>query len=608
MTALMNSTRLSTDVGSGLRLTQTTKALAKYTDRHAFPQHTPTLLQLTLILAYGFFVCVWVFHNVSERLGLRAPSLGKAKGKRQNGGLAKDRSEQEKETVVDVEGSTQKDSSGQEDGDRKPLVQNGVFHPENKVEAAAGGEKKLGHDVTATDRMAKDGNDSSGTGGKTEGSASRQSPQPPVISFGTFLKSTVLFGFIMIFFYLCDYVKIFPQGLREYDRDTFLFLVFMFLLVALVFTVQPTQDRILNRDQTEEWKGWMQVMFVWYHYFAAKEWYNWVRVYIACYVWMTGFGNFSFFWIRKDFSGYRIVKMLFRLNFLVIFVVMVTDNEYMLYYICAMHTYWFLTVYVFMRTFSSWNTKPRKMALKFLAYFVCNAIIFDIPGVSEWVFRPFAFVLGLHDNTGSIMHEWSFRAGLDHWACFVGMLCAYNYPHFEALMTYLDSQSHSKAEQGRKWGIRIGMAAVGVAVGFGWYFSFMQKDKYAYNRLHPYTSIIPILVFILLRNIHPLLRRYHIHMFAWLGKITLETYLSQLHVYLLSNARTLLVYLEGYPLINFSLATIIYLTISQSLFHITNDTSNFMLPRDKKKLLRNTSYFVCLLLVCGCLAYFVPIL
>ena len=38
----------------------------------------------------------------------------------------------------------------------------------------------------------------------------------------------------------------------------------------------------------------MQVMFVWYHYFAAKEWYNWIRIYIAAYVWMTGFGKNSF--------------------------------------------------------------------------------------------------------------------------------------------------------------------------------------------------------------------------------------------------------------------------------------------------------------------------
>jgi len=32
-------------------------------------------------------------------------------------------------------------------------------------------------------------------------------------------------------------------------------------------------------------------MFVWYHYFEATEWYNWIRIYIGCYVWMTGFGK-----------------------------------------------------------------------------------------------------------------------------------------------------------------------------------------------------------------------------------------------------------------------------------------------------------------------------
>ena len=70
----------------------------------------------------------------------------------------------------------------------------------------------------------------------------------------------------------------------------------------------------------------------------------------ACNVWMKlsvkikaisiFTGNFSFFWIRKDFSPWRLMKMLFRLNFLVIFVCAAVDNEYMLYYICVMHTYW----------------------------------------------------------------------------------------------------------------------------------------------------------------------------------------------------------------------------------------------------------------------------
>ena len=43
-----------------------------------------------------------------------------------------------------------------------------------------------------------------------------------------------------------------------------------------------------NRQQTEEWKGWMQIMFLLYHYYAAVETYNAIRTLIAAYVWMTG--------------------------------------------------------------------------------------------------------------------------------------------------------------------------------------------------------------------------------------------------------------------------------------------------------------------------------
>jgi len=45
-----------------------------------------------------------------------------------------------------------------------------------------------------------------------------------------------------------------------------------------------------------------QVIFLLYHYWEAKEIYNSIRLFIAAYVWMTGFGNFSYYYVRKDFS------------------------------------------------------------------------------------------------------------------------------------------------------------------------------------------------------------------------------------------------------------------------------------------------------------------
>ncbi|ELT87905.1 hypothetical protein CAPTEDRAFT_145222, partial [Capitella teleta] len=386
---------------------------------------------------------------------------------------------------------------------------------------------------------------------------------------------------------------VFPKDERIYTRDTFLFLVFLLFLAAIVGSVSDTSDKILNRyspicfayrDQTEEWKGWMQVLFVWYHYFAAVEWYNWIRVYIACYVWMTGFGNFSFFWIKQDYSLWRFMKMFFRLNFLVILVCATVGNEYMLYYICAMHTYWFLSVYFTMAIFPSWNAQTSMMTLKLFIYAACNYVIFDIPGVASVLFKPFWLILGLNDGHGDVMHEWVFRAGLDHWICFVGMLCAYNYPHFEQFIAYTEKQNEVRFLRipSGNW-IKAAVGGLILCVFYAWYEHILPLDKFSYNHLHPYTSFIPVMSYIYFRNVSRWLRGKYLGLFAYLGKITLETYLSQLHIYLQSNAKNLIGYFHGYPLLNFAFATLIYIPISHCLFEITIEVSAYLLPKDAKE-------------------------
>jgi hypothetical protein len=82
----------------------------------------------------------------------------------------------------------------------------------------------------------------------------------------------------------------------------------------------------------------LQILFLLYHYYEAKEVYNAIRLFIAAYVWMTGFGNFIYYYKTNDFSVGRFAQMMWRLNFLVTFACIVLRNSYMLYYICPMHT------------------------------------------------------------------------------------------------------------------------------------------------------------------------------------------------------------------------------------------------------------------------------
>ncbi|KAL9956833.1 hypothetical protein ACROYT_G038376 [Oculina patagonica] len=279
--------------------------------------------------------------------------------------------------------------------------------------------------------------ESSGTRGLFDKLLETDPDQP---SFEEFLNKAVLFGAIMLYFWLCDYQHIWPKTHKQYSRDMFVFLFALLVIVAFVYTIRKTPEKLVNRDQTEEWKGWMQVQFVWYHYFDAQEVFNSIRCYIGAYVWMTGFGNFSYFWIKKDYSLFRLLRMMFRLNFLVIMVMAVTNHEFVRYYVCAMHTYWFITVYAMMAVFKRYNDNRYFMAAKFVIYLVINTLIFDIPGASYKVFWPFQFILNVKGN----LRYWVYRSTLDHCATWVGMLCAYNYPYIERFLNYLDKKHDNR--------------------------------------------------------------------------------------------------------------------------------------------------------------------
>lgn len=76
---------------------------------------------------------------------------------------------------------------------------------------------------------------------------------------------------------------------QAHDMDMF-WCVALMLLVSSALNVRKSKGGdVLNREQTEEWKGWMQFMFLMYHYFSAHEvlpnrpkWYFFTAADLAC--------------------------------------------------------------------------------------------------------------------------------------------------------------------------------------------------------------------------------------------------------------------------------------------------------------------------------------
>lgn len=409
----------------------------------------------------------------------------------------------------------------------------------------------------------------------------------PIYENTKFMKSIAVILVVLLFVYLADIRQIFTKIDRSYSRDFFTFLCIVILLAAY-FTKQVNSDPVrgdsfLSRDITDEWKGWMQIIFLLYHYFAAKETYNLIRVLIAGYVWLTGFGNFTYFYKRKDYSIHRLIRMLFRLNFFVVLIMMATGNEYMLYYICPMHTYWFLSVYAMMVIKPEWNYDTKLIWVKFGAYAVVNFVLFE-GEAGSYFFQLMPFL-----NYQGELKEWMFRAGLDRWGCLLGMIFAYFY-------NTLDTLVRGEKGQGIKSLLTIGF--IGITIVWG-KTTLIALDKFTYNASHAYFSIIPIMSYIVVRNCSEKLRRTTLHMFRWCGRITLETYLLQFHAWLLDDAKSILVYpgfTDEYRLLNFLFSTGVYILASDQVFYATNIIGDVLFTSKMSKVGLGVVGFGCALL------------
>ncbi|CAH8445049.1 unnamed protein product [Dicrocoelium dendriticum] len=74
----------------------------------------------------------------------------------------------------------------------------------------------------------------------------------------------------------------------------------VYLFVLGLFFSGPTKETHINHvDITREWKGWMQIYFLIYHFtgsYRVIPVYLFTRYFTSTYLFLSGFGHFHYYW------------------------------------------------------------------------------------------------------------------------------------------------------------------------------------------------------------------------------------------------------------------------------------------------------------------------
>uniref|UniRef100_T1INP0 Cas1p 10 TM acyl transferase domain-containing protein n=1 Tax=Strigamia maritima TaxID=126957 RepID=T1INP0_STRMM len=413
-------------------------------------------------------------------------------------------------------------------------------------------------------------------------------------------------GIIMGYFFLCDRTNFFMKENKYYTHLNF-FLPFAYVFALGLFFTEETQlTKVLHRDQTNEWKGWMQLVILIYHMTGASQVlpiYMNIRVLVSAYLFLSGYGHFSYFWHKSDTSVLRLFQVLFRVNLLVVVLCLCMNRPYQFYYFVPLISFWFLVIYTTMAfiprvTSASAEANPLQnlyVVLKFVVLFSIVTILFISEVFFEKIFvtRPWKAFFVTEDDS---IREWWFRWKIDRYSTASGMLFAFAY-HLLKQYRILEDSNHSNLFSRNLAFMATFLSLVGV-LGYS-VFAKLCRNKTECNEVHPYVSFVPIVSYIILRNISGLLRTRYSTFFAWFGKISLELFICQYHIWLAADTHGMLVLVPSYPVLNIMVTSFIFICAAHDIHEVTLKLVKYATPSDWRYLVRNMTIFFLILIPIG---------
>ncbi|KAF4965650.1 hypothetical protein FSARC_6587 [Fusarium sarcochroum] len=359
--------------------------------------------------------------------------------------------------------------------------------------------------------------------------------------WGLFNMQAGCFPLALLMCYYSDRTQMMAKGMKLWRYEDFFALLIPCIVIALAtirrsrsppskdlsLTEKKKDQPFLSRDQTQEWKGWMQFTILIYHWIDAepKSIYILIRLCVAAYLFQTGYGHTLFFLNKKDFSFNRAASVLLRLNLLPCALAYIMDTDYMFYYFSPLVSFWFLVVYVTMALGGKrYNSDPQFVVAKIWLSCVFISGLFLKTHFTREVFSILRSVFNIQWSH----EEWQNRVTLDMFIVYVGMLVAV-----------------ARNEMGKRpvhLGLRI-ILVLAALYAISNYFDAtgLFGSKKRYRAWHPYLSFVPVLAFIAIRNVSAPVRNFYSKAMAWLGRCSLETYILQFHLLLAADTNGILI-------------------------------------------------------------------
>ena len=430
------------------------------------------------------------------------------------------------------------------------------------------------------------------------------------ISPGKLQYAILVFGLAISYCYYADRTELFNKLQKQFSGGDFSTACWIVAALGLFSLRRSTgsgsatkespgdflpDQPLLSRDQSDEWKGWMQFAISIYHYTGASKilWiYEIIRVLVASYLFMTGFGHTMFFITKRDYSLRRCSAVLIRLNLLSCILPYIMRTDYLFYYFAPLVSFWYVVIYCTMRIGKSKNHSVLFLISKIVLSAAVVTALTMTPGVLESLFLFLRYTCRIQWN----VVEWRFRVFLDMFVVYVGMIAATLYVKL-SIRSGQEGKNHAMLELVKAHFHWIQFISVIVSIGVVpsfWILTRRSPDKYDYNWWQPYISPLPILSYLILRNSNQYFRNYYFSIFAWLGRISLETFTLQFHVWLAADTKGLLSSgffdndsVDGRKK-DFIPITAIFLWVSWHVADATVIATNWIIdPREGKRTLQN---------------------